>query len=384
MITPLKYKPVNWVDGMKLSSQHFVLSDQYTQDLVRDANAVQLSGFNYGLLPPFNGQGSQQIVILEKATNHFEITVRQCNAITVEGCRIDIQSSANPAEELVYNHYFSREQIDPSKDMVYHVILHVNPHERVPAGIPDPEQSPLRYPEVMKGYHISVVPAAEMAPKYSDSYQLTIGQLTQSNGIISVNNQYIPPCSAMISHPSLLRYYELFSTLINNIQLSAFKIADKTTGREGITPLGKNIRGLSEKLLDYIAQVFFRYRNFGYQQSPIYIAGYCSELAHAFFTGIKLIGTKEREDVLKYFYEWRDVTPGNFEELLARTIEMVYDHQDIFGCMALIEEFLKVLSALWEKLSTLEYIGQHKENIVVAEQQLVQQVQTKRTWSLLD
>jgi len=27
--------------------------------------------------------------------------------------------------------------------------------------------------------------------------------------------------------------------------------------------------------------------------------------------------------MLKYFYEWRDITPGNFEELLARTIELI-------------------------------------------------------------
>jgi glutaredoxin 2 len=137
-------------------------------------------------------------------------------------------------------------------------------------------------------------------------------------------------------------------------------------------------------MLDYLAQVFFNYRNFGYQESPAHLAGYFSKLAHVFFTGIKLIEAKEREEMLKYFYEWRDVTPGNFEELLARTIELIYDHQDIYASMSLIEEFLKVVAALWKKLSTLEYIGQRKENIVVAEQQIVQQVQAKRTWTLLD
>jgi len=35
-------------------------------------------------------------------------------------------------------------------------------------------------------------------------------------------------------------------------------------------------------------------------------------------------------------------------------------------------------------MGMLEYIGQRKENIVVAEQQVVQQVQTKRSWTLLD
>jgi hypothetical protein len=103
-----------------------------------------------------------------------------------------------------------------------------------------------------------------------------------------------------------------------------------------------------------------------------------------FFTGIKLVESKEREEMLKYFYEWRDVTPGNFEEILARMIEMVYDHQNIYASMSMTEEFLKVMVALWNKLGMLEYIGQRKENIVVAEQQVVQQVQTKRSWTLLD
>ncbi len=171
---------------------------------------------------------------------------------------------------------------------------------------------------------------------------------------------------------------------MNDLQLAAFTIIDKTTGKESVTVLGTNIRLISEKMLDYLAQVFFNYRNLGYQQAPIHLAGCFSNLAHVFFTGIKMIATKEREEMLKYFYEWRDVTPANFEELLARTIELIYDHQDIQASMALIGEFLKVITALWKKLATLEYIGQRKENIVVAEQQIVQQVQAKRTWTLLD
>jgi len=385
MISPLKYKPVNWVDGMKLSSDHFVATDQFNQDFVRDASSIFINNFNYGLLPPLSGQRtSHDIEIIEKATNHIEIKVRHCNAITAEGCRIDIVNSSNLEDQLVHSQYFSGENGESSKSTVYNILLLVNPFERVPTGNPDPEDNPPRYPDVKKGYSISILPASEMAPKAIDNYHLTIGQLVLENGRISINNNYIPPSSSIISHPSLLRYYELYSKLINDLQLAAFKIIDKTSGKDAITPLGKNIRLLSEKLLDYIAQIFFNYRNLGYQQSPVHIAGVGSNLAHVFFTGIKMIEPKEREEMLKYFYEWRDVTPGNFEELLARNIELVYDHQDIFASMSMVEEFLKVMVALWNKLSLLEYIGQRKENIVVAEQQMVQQVQTKRTWTLLD
>lgn len=370
---------------MKLSSNHFVATDQFNQDFVRDANSIFINNFNYGLLPPFLGQRvSHDIEIMEKATNHIEVKVRHCNAITAEGCRIDIVNTSNYEDQLSYSHYFNSENSDHSKITVYNILLLVNPFERVPDGVPDPEDHPPRYPDIAKKYSITILPASEMSPKATDSYHLTIGQLTLENGRISINTNYIPPSSSITSHPSLIRYYELYSNLINDLQLAAFKIVDKTTGKEGVTPLGKNIRLLSEKLLDNIAQIFFNYRNFGYQQSPIYIAGYCSNLAHVFFTGIKLIEPKEREEMLKYFYEWRDVTPGNFEELLARNIEMVYDHQNIYASMSMIEEFLKVMVALWNKLSMLEYIGQRKENIVVAEQQVVQQVQTKRSWTLLD
>ncbi|RAJ26023.1 hypothetical protein [Pedobacter cryoconitis] len=385
MISPLKYKPVNWVDGMKLSSSHFVATDQFNQDFVRDANSISLNNFNYGLLPPFAGERvSHDIEISEKATNHIEIKVRHCNAITAEGCRIDIPNTSNYDNQLSYSQFFSNENTDYSKVSIYNILLLVNPFDRVPAGTPDPQDNPPRYPDISKKYSISILPASEMTPNATDNYHLTIGQFVLENGRISINTNYIPPSSSIVSHPGLIRYYESFSTLINDLQLAAFKIIDKTAARDSITPLGKNIRLLSEKMLDYIAQIFFNYRNLGYQQSPVYIVGYCSNLAHVFFTGIKLIEPKEREEMLKYFYEWRDVTPGNFEELLARNIEMIYDHQNIQASMSTIEEFLKVMVALWNKLSMLEYIGQRKENIVVAEQQMVQQVQTKRTWTLLD
>lgn len=370
---------------MKLSSNHFIATDQFSQDFVRDAISTGLNNFNYGLLPPFAGERtSHDIEITEKATNHIEVKIRHCNAVTADGCRIDIANSSNYDDLLTHSQYFNAENTEHSKITNYNIMLLVNPFERVPTGNPDPQDNPPRYPEITKKYGIAILPASEISPKGIDSYHLTIGQLILENGRISINTDYIPPCSSVVSHPGLIRYYESFSNLINELQLTAFKIIDKTTGKESITPLGKNIRLLSEKLLDYIAQIFFNYRNLGYQQSPVYIAGYCSNLAHVFFTGIKMIESREREEILKYFYEWRDVTPGNFEELLARNIELIYDHQNINSSMSVIEEFLKVMVALWNKLSMLEYIGQRKENIVVAEQQMVQQVQTKRTWTLLD
>lgn len=367
MIVAHKYKPVNWVDGMKLSRAHFIATDMHTQDVVRDARSLGLTNYNYGLLPmPF------ELDITGKATDHVEIRLGSCHAVTADGCRIEI------TQPLVYQHYFTG-----STSRLYNVLLAVNPFERVPAGVLDPAESPARYPDIVQGYSIAVLPADEMAPKEVVTTGMVIAQLLWAEGKVSRIEGFIPASSSVGSHPALMKYYEGFHEEMNTLQICCFTIMDKTHGSD-VTVLGKNIRLISEKLLDHLSRVLFDYRNTGYQQAPVYLASQFSNLAHVFFSGIRLIAPKEREEMLKYFYEWRDITPGNFEELLAKTIELIYDHQDIQAAMGLVAEFLRVVTALWKKLSTLEYIGKRKENIVVAEQQIVQQVQSRRTWTLLD
>ena len=42
------------------------------------------------------------------------------------------------------------------------------------------------------------------------------------------------------------------------------------------------------------------------------------------------------------------------------------------------------LEVIFAKLSELEYIGQRKENIIVNEQEVAQNNNTKRGWSVID
>jgi hypothetical protein len=381
MFLPIKHRSVNWVDGMKISSGHFVTTDNFIHDLVRDSNSININNNNFGLLPPFNGESnSLDMQITERASNHIQVKIKQCNAITAEGYRIHLSAEAL-GEELVFNHYFSNDQASDAVETFY-IILTVNPHERVPAGKPDAEETPLRYPEVDSFYSITILPAAQIS--ISNNHYLEIGKFTRSASGIQLQNDYIPPSTSILSHRDLMRYYETFSNQLNEFQLLSFRIIDKITSKDTISPIGKNVKLLCDKMLDYIARIYFSYRNIAFQQTPLVLVGYFSEMAHIFFSSVKSIAGGEREELLKYFYEWKDVTPGNFEELLARLIEVVYNHHDIRSSMQVVDDFLRVIIALWNKLSTLEYVGQRKENIVVAEQQIVQTVQAKRTWTLLD
>lgn len=379
MISPIKHKPVNWIDGMKISSGHFVSTDNFINDLVRDASSLPLNTHNFGLLPPPVGETtSLDIQITERISGQVQVKISQCNAVTADGLRIDINRNDTPLE---FSHYFGQETTGENSE-TYYVLLTVNPFERIPSGMPDPEEMPLRYPEISKQYAVSILPASQINGK-STNY-LELGKFIKSGSSFQTDINFIPPSSAVLSHPVMVKYYENFSGQLNSLQLLSFRIIDKITSKESVSTIGKNVKILCDKMLDYIARTYFPYRNIIFHQPPIYLVSCFSEMAHIFFSSVKSIAGAEREELLKYFYEWKDVTPGNFEELLARMIEVVYNHHDIGSAMLTIDEFMRVIVALWNKLSTLEYIGQRKENIVVAEQQAIQTVQTKRTWTLLD
>jgi predicted component of type VI protein secretion system len=55
---------VNWVDGMKISRQHFIDTDHYHTDQVRRAGAALLTPMNYGLLLPKDGNDPLEIQVL--------------------------------------------------------------------------------------------------------------------------------------------------------------------------------------------------------------------------------------------------------------------------------------------------------------------------------
>lgn len=383
MIKPIQYKPVNWVDGMRLSSEQFVATDQYYQDKIRDAVSMQLNSYNYGLLPSQDIYTSASAIeIVTKASLTVDIRIRSCHAVTADGCRIDMDAQRKGGTMVEMSHYFN--DVSALNASGYQVLLQVDPFKRIPEGEIDPSEEPARYPFVNSSYKILMLPFTEIISTRMESNSLIIGQLLVEQGNIRVNERYIPPCTTLNSHPLLMEYYERFLAMINKLQLASFSIIDKTPNSSSTTVLGNNLRVVAERLLEYLAHHIFYFRHQVPQGPPLNFIGFFCHLAHVFFAGMRFIAGKEREDMLKYFYEWRDISPASFEELLARAMEMKYDHQDISASITLVEEFLSELTALWERLAALEYIGQHKENIVVAEQQVVQQVQARKIWTLLD
>ncbi len=382
MLFPLKKLLVNWVDGMKISKEHLVYTEDFFIDAVRDSVNIRLNSFNYGLLPPYTGQtSSSDFEIKERITGHVDIELRRCNAITSGGCRIDINPS-DSAGYLKLDHVFETGGI--AQEKMWDVILIVQPFIRVSVGVPDDDETPPRHPFADKLYKLSITPKGQINSEELGMHNLIIGRIKKNGDRYVVDHTYIPPCTSMLSHIDLKNYYNDFTKYLSEIEISSYSIIRKILERDKSLDVAIRTQFLCEHILNYLSTIFFKYNNMGRNLSPIEIMEMISAFAHRCFVALNFIPKTKRDEMLQYYYTWSDVTPGDFIDMLTKMIEAKYDHNDIRLVMVQMNAFLSQFAKLWTKLSELEYIGFRKDNVVVAIQEKQDIPIRKSGWTILD
>ena len=188
----------------------------------------------------------------------------------------------------------------------------------------------------------------------------------------------------MSSHPDLKNYYTKFGQLVDSIEKASFDILAKVENAEKQTALATNIGMLCRHIMLFISDIYFSYRNEGQYYSPLRFLNVFSTLAHHLYVCLSFMSKEEKEDLLKYFNEWNGITPGAYEGLLRENCGLLYDHHNIRQLMVTTERFLYLFNDLWTTLSRLEYIGKHKENIVVAERSRHPKESSETRWNILD
>lgn len=361
-----KHKLVNWQGQMRMTPAHFHQTEDYFIEELNDVRSLFLQRHDYGLLPLTKKDKDVEIRIREHLSNHVEVNLYCCNALTASGERIDFNLSAN---EMPLSKNFSPQQDRDSRGReIQHwdVILAVDPYERVATGELNPQEEPPRHPDCDRSYKLHIVPSDEVNLSAFGSHFLTIGKIRKEGDRYLVDQNYIPPCRTMSSHPELISYCKHFDAMLYDLRKFSQNIIGKVNDRSNGSELAVNIRLMSETILAYIASIHFRLKNFGTSIPPVVLTEYISNLAsHCYVCLICLPGI-QKDELLKYFYEWSDVMPGSFEEMLAGTMEIEYEHRNLRAVMVRLESFMTTLSELWEHLSHLEYIGQHKESLVVS------------------
>ena len=371
---------------MKFSESHFIENERSIYDTIRDAISININSYNYGVLPPFLGQNeSLDIQISQRSDQFVQITLNGLNAITAGGMRVNINPK-NEKDSIVYTHSFlptdgSDKAI--STEQVFDIVLRVIPGERVLVGEPDPEEIPPRIPYVGPKYVLSVLPSN---PDGADSASyLVIGRVVQHGDQFLVDENYIPSCTVLSSHRALIQAYKNFGNRLISLQSSAAKVIAKINLRNQHVTLSDTIGAWCGEILSYIATIQFEYQNMVKEQPPIVMVNCFATLANRLLVRLNSLSTVDKEELLNYFYQWIDVTPGNFGNILTQCAGIAYQHQNIYKSIEPIDHFLDMLDTIWLRLSSLEYIGQRKDNIIITEQTQSRQAgSVKQSWKTID
>ncbi len=359
MLPKLQYHLTNWVDGMKISRQHFVDSENALIDALRDAQASGLNSLNYGLLQPLPGEKSAlDCNAASNQSSSLKVTVSYCRAITSGGCRIEIIPGVHPELNAEANG-----DLGDGDATGFYAVIAVDPFNRQPFGPAAADEYPPRNASSISSYKLGLVSEEQLNAGSLGAFHLPVAKFRLKNGQLARDTEYIPPCAVIGAHPGAKQIYNAIAERLNQIQESSSEIVRKVVegGQQQNTPLAQNVKTICEQVIWHIAREFFNFRTLYRQQSPVYMSNTVVQLASIINVSLNLIPVKEKEELLQYFSYWNEVSPGKFEEMLSSVMNADYEHENIYAFFQPLLGFLKTWSDLLDKLKDLKLIGQRNE-----------------------
>ncbi|MEO6684996.1 MAG: hypothetical protein ABIN24_03490 [Dyadobacter sp.] len=387
-MSKFQHMAVNWVDGMKISRQHFVETDNYHIEQVRQMQAAMLTPHNYGLLTEKDSSESLQIQILGDVSQQIRIKISHCFAITPDGSLIEINQKNELITDTSLIDIFAKYHLQPNRNQVFYVIVSVNLFERTVFGSPLENEIPMRHPYTLPTYNVDVVPADTINSQQWSGAGLIVGKIEYNNAELKVINEYIPASLSIKSHKGLKDWYNKFGTYLNDIETYAFRIMQKIKTKSQKSALSDSIQILVEKLINILVTnnaVFLRLTP---NQTPLEMIVLMIQPVQSIRASLECLTDREKEEVLGYLGEWAEESPGGLEKQILNVIQVPYDHNEIAFSLKITDNFFSMWTALFLKLSQLEFIGKRKgQQVFIIESPVheapVQPEKQKSRWSPL-
>lgn len=361
MLPPINNFPVNWIDGMKISKKHFVETENFFIDHLRDGLATGITNFNYGLLPTeSNQQKSLELYVNCDYTQQINVRLVNCRAITSSGYRIEIVRSDRMALNTSYTQILSQYNLQAVKEDVLYVTVSVNPYVRVPIGEPALEENPPRHPFSGSEYKLNVVPSSLINTADFGASHFIIGKIIYAADQLSPINNYIPACTSVNSFHGLINWFYNFANLLGDMETNALKIVQKIKTKSQESTLTKSMTFVMDKVLFSLAQGIVSFKWMIPQQPPIYMIEFMLKFAQTMRTALGFLTDKEKEELLAYFAEWSGQPSGVLENKLDSLLNLKYNHLEIAQILAVVDEFFKPMSELFSKMSQIDFIGKRR------------------------
>ena len=370
----LKHFPVNWINGMKINKNHFIAQDHAWKAALNDVAAIAVSPIRFGVLPPSSaGEDTFNVKTTFDNQNTLRVSVLACNAVTSGGIRIILPSLTKAAHAdgvPAVSFPFS----PSNSDSLWWIILTINPFEQQPAGTPDTDDSPPRFPYVLPTWTVQVVADTQLSQFEDNPYSLVIGKIFAKPNEVIVDDNYIPPCYSISAHPDLVSLYSEIDQFLGLLETRCSQVVQKIFKKNQQNEISELVMFLCDRVMLYLGQSITVYRWVVMHESPASLLAVIVSLARVMKNSIDLRTGSGKEEMMNYLCEWCELKQGELESLLSNIASLRYDNNDINSNIEKVVSFVKITSKLFETLAKLEFIGKRKESgIFVKEERPEQQ-----------
>lgn len=366
MLPQIKYLPVNWMDGMKISDRHFIQLEHSITDRLRDVSASTINDFNYGLLPPSPGMRSAlDLQFYADQANLIRVKLNECRAITGGGVRIEISAGSNTEFKAFHKEIEASYSIKKANVNSLDIVVVVNPFSLVPSGTPDPDEIPIRYPYALPEYRLEIVPSEQINQNQSAAFSLIVGRIKVLGDEIALDESFIPPCTTIQCYRPLEESYEYLRKQLFELGSAAMAITQKIRSEPKKTELAVNILYIAEKVLSYLSMVIPQHRMTIMQGPPILMFEKLSSLGYVISAAVNCTPDKEREKMFNYWKQWIEMSQSQFENAVMGVMNIEYNHLNIAPALQSTTKFVNVIVKLFKQLSKLKYIGEQKDSGIV-------------------
>lgn len=358
-----KHFPVNWINGMKINKDHFIAQDDGWRDALQDIAALHLSPVRYGILPA-SAAGENTFNVKKTIDNQqtLRVTVLSCNAVTSGGVRILLPVAANQAQKETDGVPAVSFQFKASAgEPVWWIILTVNPFEKQPAGSPDPDDSPPRFPFVLPTYTVQIVSETQFSQFANNPYALTIGKILVNANEVKADEYYIPPCFSISAHPDLVSLFSEIDQFLGSLETRCSQIVQKIFKKNQQNEISELVMFLCDRVILFLGQSITNMRWTMIHESPASLFALIASLARVMKNSIDMRIGSGKEEMMNYLSEWCELKQGELESLLSSLANLRYDNNDINKNIEKVVTFVKITAKLFDTLSKLEFIGKRRD-----------------------
>lgn len=357
-----KHFAVNWIDGMKINKNHFIEQDDACNDSIQDMASLGLSPHRYGVLPTSAaGENTFNVKISFDNQDALRVSVLSCQAVTTGGMRISIPSVSTNRQTGADNILSAIFPLSAKTESAWWIFLFVHPFQKQPFGSPDLSENPPRFPFVLPTYVLEIVSETNYREFADHPYSIPIGKVLVNGKDIEIDEDYLPPCISISSHPDLLSLHGELDKYFADIESYCSRIVQKIYVKKQQNEISELVMFLCDRVILYLAQIISTMRWKMIYEPPVEMFMSIAALARIMKNTIDLRIGSGKDELMTYMGEWCELKQGALETMLSKMANAGFNNNDINLNIQQMREFVKITSRLFETLSKLELIGKRKE-----------------------